>query len=72
MVDVYMGRNQCLDGIQRKTDGQTGCSVSPIGGGLRSLEQAAIDQQAVLRIHEQLMAGAGDAVGGAVMENFWI
>lgn len=41
----------------------------PSANGLRSLEQAAIDQQAVLRIHQQLVAGAGDALGGTVMEN---
>jgi len=50
----------------------------PSGSGLalarcfRSLVQAAADQQAVLGIHKQLMAGAGHAIFGAMEEDIGV
>ncbi|MCY1366305.1 hypothetical protein D9M69_531970 [compost metagenome] len=67
MVHVYVGQHQGFQGGNVEVDAQLVGIGSPIGGGFRALEKAAIHQQAVLVIHQQLMAGAGYAVGGAVV-----
>jgi len=41
--------------------------ITPGLGGLRPLEQAAVDEQALAAVKQQLMAGTGHPVMGAVM-----
>src|SRR5690606_39486875 len=42
------------------------------GRGFFALEQAAVDEQAVLLVHAQLMAGAGDAVPGTMVDDLGV
>jgi len=41
--------------------------IAPGLGGLRPLEQAAVDEQALAAVEQQLMAGAGHPVMAAVV-----
>ncbi|WP_137885653.1 hypothetical protein [Pseudomonas sp. 2FE] len=54
--------DQCLDHILGKFDEQTIGVNFVFSGGFRPLEQAAVNQQPVLGIHQELTAGAGHAV----------
>lgn len=72
VVDMHVGDDQRLDGLQREFDGQLPCARPAIGGGFAALEKAAVDQQAAGRVHMQLMAGAGHTFAGAVMLDGWI
>ena len=72
MVDVHMGQHQRADVLHGEGDVETICGGPPIGGGLRALEQPAVDQNAVVTLDEKLMARAGDTVTCAVMEDGWV
>lgn len=51
MVDMHVGNDERLYGGQGELDIQPFCSGAPIARSLVTLKQAAIDQQAVGRIH---------------------
>src|SRR5690606_9482277 len=72
MVDMDMGRNQRMNAIEGKFDIQSVCAGLALGRDFRTLKQPAVDQQAVLRVHVQLMAGASHAISRAVMENLGV
>lgn len=69
VIDMHVGGDQGLDRIQEELDGPSIGRGFALGRGFRALEQAAVDQPAVLGAHQQLMAGAGHAVFGAVVED---
>ncbi|MCY1369080.1 hypothetical protein D9M68_660150 [compost metagenome] len=69
MIDIYVGGDQGLDRIQGRLDGQAFSRGFAFGRGFSTLEQAAIDQQAVLGAHQQLVAGTGDHVLGAMVRD---
>lgn len=69
MVDMHMGGDHGLDRIQGKLNDQSIGSGLAFDRGFRALEQAAVDQQAVPGVHQQLMAGTGDAVFGAMVKD---
>ncbi|EXF43998.1 hypothetical protein BAY1663_03563 [Pseudomonas sp. BAY1663] len=67
MVDMHVGDGQRLDGSQREFDGRMASPGATIRRSLVALEQPAIDQQATGRIHVQLVAGARNAILGAMV-----
>ncbi|MCY1295848.1 hypothetical protein D9M70_452080 [compost metagenome] len=67
VVDVHMGQQQGLERADVEVDSRLVGFAPALGGGFRALEQAAVHQQAVLGVHVQLVAGAGDAGDGAVV-----
>ncbi len=69
VVDMHMGDNQRAHRRDIEADGLRSRARLALGSGFSALAQAAIDQQTVLRIDEQRVAGAGDAIAGAVVEN---
>lgn len=71
VVDMYVGGDQRLDGIDGELDVQPIGTSAAAGGGFRALEQAAVDQHAGALVHVQLVAGARHAVGGAVVLDGW-
>ena len=72
MVNVDVGDDERPDCIQGELDGQ------PIGfcragkRGIVALEQSTIDQHTGRGVHMQLVAGASNAVPGAMVVNQWI
>lgn len=67
VVDVHVGHQQGAHGADVEADGQFVGAAA--WGGVVALEQAAVDQQAGVRGHDQFVAGTGDAVDCAVVEN---
>src|SRR5690606_1551421 len=67
VVDVHVGGDQGANAVEGEVDGQVVGAGAAFGSGFRALEQAAVDQQAVLVVHVELMAGASDAFPGAVV-----
>lgn len=63
VVEVDVGDDQGLDA----GDGEIEGGGLAVGGGVGALFQAAVDQQAVGGVEVELMAGTGDAAGGAVV-----
>ncbi len=61
MVDVDVGGNQRFNGADVKVD----VLALPAVAGLLPLEQAAVQQQAVVGVNVQLVARAADAGSGA-------
>jgi len=51
VVDMHVGDDECLNGGQGELDIQPFCSSATIARSLVTLEQAAIDQQAMARVH---------------------
>lgn len=66
MVGMHMGDDQGANAVERKLDDLV---VSPcsVRGGVGALEQAAVDKDAAVLRHVQLMTGTSYAVLGAVM-----
>ena len=69
MVDVDVGQHQRANTLEREIDLQPVGGRAPVGRGLRALEQAAVDQQAVAPLDEKLVTGTGDAVARAVVQD---
>jgi hypothetical protein len=67
MVDVHMGHHQRPHAVERKADLQP-LRPGTVGRRLGTLEQPAIDQHRLAVGEFQLVAGAGDAAGGAVVD----
>ena len=63
-----MGDDQRLDRFDRKADRQA-LGARAIRPSLGALEQTAVDQQRAPVGEPQFMAGAGDAIDGAVVED---
>ncbi|MCF8015991.1 MAG: hypothetical protein K9L65_09900 [Chromatiaceae bacterium] len=55
-----------MEGGDREADLQL-LGTGAVGAGLGALEEAAVDQQRAPVGEDQLVAGAGDAVDGAVV-----
>lgn len=51
MVDMHVGDDLRLNGLQRELDGQLPCARPAIGRSFAALEQAAIDKQAAGRVY---------------------
>ncbi len=51
MVDMLVGDDQRLEGLQREFDGQLPCARPTTGRSFPALEQAAIDKQAAGRVY---------------------
>lgn len=66
MVDVDVGGDQGLDAVEFEFDGQA-MGSSSLNGAFHALKQTAVDQQTVFGAQPELMAGAGNALRGAVM-----
>src|SRR5690606_1996469 len=60
VVDVHVGGDQGANAVEGEVDGQVVGAGPAFDGGFRALEQAAVDQQAVLVVHVELVAGASD------------
>ena len=69
VVDVHMGCHQRADGGDVKVDVRPGGAGLAVGRDFGTLEQTAVDQQAMRVVRDQLMAGAGDAVPGTMVED---
>src|SRR5690606_8911002 len=66
MVDMHVSKNQGSHCIQWKLDAQI-IGFGTAAGRFNALEQAAIDQHAGVGAEMELVAGAGNAVGGTVV-----
>ncbi len=51
VVDMLVGDDQRLEGLQREFDGQLPCARPTTGRSFPALEQAAIDKQAAGRVY---------------------
>ena len=69
MIDMHVGDNQRANGGQIEIDAQAVTRRAPRCGFLRTLKEATIDQQAEIVSQPQLVAGAGDAIDGAVVND---
>lgn len=69
MVDMHMSNQHCLDVVHREID-FLAVRSSAVWRTLIALEQAAVDQHAAAIRQLQFVAGAGDALGGAVVQDF--
>lgn len=61
MIGVHMGDDQGTDAIQREVD-YLMIGSGAMSGCVCSLEKAAVDENAAVSRHVQLVAGAGYAV----------
>lgn len=69
MVDMHMSDDQRQHVVHRKAHPVLLEAVEVVGG--LALEEPAIHQQCAVVTDLQAVAAAGDALGGAVVENPW-
>ena len=67
VVQMNVGEDQCLDAIGREGDFQPFGTVT-VGRGFRTLKQAAINQHRSAVVEDELVAGTGNAINSAVVD----
>src|SRR5690606_28816823 len=69
VVDVNMSEHERTDALEREIDLEAVGGRAPVRRGLRALEKAAIDQQAIAPLDEELVTGSGDAIARTMVQD---